>query len=201
MTTRTFDMQIKLLTLGDSGVGKTCLLLRYVNDTYSPSFMSTIGIDFKTKFINHDEKRIKLQIWDTAGQERFRTITNSYFKGCQGILLVFDVTDRTTFTSVRRWVEQIEANSDPTTTINKILIGNKCDMDGRKVSYEEGEELAKELNITYIETSCKMDINVTKAYTQLVGDIYNRIKDDNNPLSNSIKLTPVPKKTEKSGCC
>jgi len=103
-----FDMQIKLLMIGDSGVGKTCLLLRYANDSFSPTFITTIGIDFKIKNIELDSKRIKLQIWDTAGQERFRTITTSYFRGAQGILLVYDVTDRGSFNSIRNWVGQIQ---------------------------------------------------------------------------------------------
>ena len=127
----TFDMQIKLLMIGDSGksnncykingillylfiagVGKTCLLLRYANDSFSPTFITTIGIDFKIKNIQLEGKRIKLQIWDTAGQERFRTITTSYFRGATGILLVYDVTDRQTFTSIRNWVAQIQVVSN-----------------------------------------------------------------------------------------
>jgi len=91
-----------------AGVGKTCLLLRYANEAFSPTFITTIGIDFKIKNIQLDNKRIKLQIWDTAGQERFRTITTSYFRGAQGILLVYDVTDRQTFLSIRNWVQQIQ---------------------------------------------------------------------------------------------
>ena len=90
------------------GVGKTCLLLRYANDSFSPTFITTIGIDFKIKNIQLDGKRIKLQIWDTAGQERFRTITTSYFRGAQGILLVYDVTDRQSFVSIRNWIAQIQ---------------------------------------------------------------------------------------------
>jgi Ras-related protein Rab-8A len=108
-----FDMQIKLLMIGDSGVGKTCLLLRYANDSFSPTFITTIGIDFKIKNIELDSKRIKLQIWDTAGQERFRTITTSYFRGAQGILLVYDVTDRGSFNSIRNWVGQIQQVPPP----------------------------------------------------------------------------------------
>merc|ERR1711988_1069767 len=98
--------------IGDSGVGKTCLLLRYANDAFSPTFITTIGIDFKIKNIQVDNKRIKLQIWDTAGQERFRTITTSYFRGAQGILLVYDVTDRQTFTDIKTWSKQIEMHAD-----------------------------------------------------------------------------------------
>ncbi|KAJ1416552.1 small GTPase superfamily, partial [Ochromonadaceae sp. CCMP2298] len=126
-----FDMQIKLLMIGDSGVGKTCLLLRYANDSFSPTFITTIGIDFKIKNIQLDGKRIKLQIWDTAGQERFRTITTSYFRGAQGILLVYDVTDRNSFISIRNWVAQIQMHAD--VNVNKILIGNKCDVQDQRV--------------------------------------------------------------------
>mmetsp|Transcript_16388 Transcript_16388/g.19376 ORF Transcript_16388/g.19376 Transcript_16388/m.19376 type:complete len:174 (-) Transcript_16388:500-1021(-) len=154
-----FDMQIKLLMIGDSGVGKTCLLLRYANDSFSPTFITTIGIDFKIKNIELDSKRIKLQIWDTAGQERFRTITTSYFRGAQGILLVYDVTDRGSFNSIRNWVGQIQQHAD--VHVNKILIGNKCDMDEQRVvSTEEGQNLAKEYGIQFFETSAKNDNNV-----------------------------------------
>jgi Ras-related protein Rab-8A len=100
------------------GVGKTCLLLRYANEAFSPTFITTIGIDFKIKNIQLGGKRIKLQIWDTAGQERFRTITTSYFRGAQGILLVYDVTDRTTFLSIRNWVQQIQMVRHPIFTLS-----------------------------------------------------------------------------------
>lgn len=103
-----YDMHIKLLMLGDTGVGKTCLLLRYAYDSFSPTFITTIGIDFKIKHIHLDGLKVKLQIWDTAGQERFRTITVSYFKGAHGIILCYDVTDRDTFENVRHWIEQIK---------------------------------------------------------------------------------------------
>ena len=116
-----YDMQCKLLMIGDSGVGKTCLLLRYANDSFSPTFITTIGIDFKIKNIDVDGKRVKLQIWDTAGQERFRTITTSYFRGAQGILLVYDVTDRRSFESIRNWISQIQQHAD--VHVNKILVG------------------------------------------------------------------------------
>ncbi len=148
-----FDMQIKILMIGDSGVGKTCLLLRYVNDSFYPTFITTIGIDFKIKNIIVDGKRIKLQIWDTAGQERFRTITTSYFRGAQGILLIYDVTDRQTFLSIRNWVSQVQMHAD--ISVNRLLIANKCDMENRAVSLEEGEALAKEYSIPFFETSAK----------------------------------------------
>jgi len=200
-------MQIKLLMIGDSGVGKTCLLLRYANDSFSPTFITTIGIDFKIKNIQIDGKRIKLQIWDTAGQERFRTITTSYFRGAQGILLVYDVTDRQTFLSIRNWVAQIQMHAD--VNVNKILIGNKCDVqDQRAVSYEEGEGLAKEYNIHFFETSAKQDINVEKTFITIATDVKNRLIADGGAggggPAGGHKLSQANNAAasgKKGGCC
>jgi Ras-related protein Rab-8A len=189
--------------IGDSGVGKTCLLLRYASESFSPTFITTIGIDFKIKNIQLDGKRIKLQIWDTAGQERFRTITTSYFRGAQGILLVYDVTDRQTFLSIRNWVAQIQMHAD--VNVNKILIGNKCDIvEGRSVSTEEGEALAKEYNIQFFETSAKQDINVERAFLLIASNVKDRlVNDGNNGFNNAGRKVDVSAAAEKkkSGCC
>ena len=115
------DMQIKLLTIGDSAVGKTCLLLRYASDSFQTTFITTIGIDFKTKDVSIDGKQVRLQIWDTAGQERFRTITTSYFNGAHGIMLVYDACDRASFNSIRNWVDQIQQHADQ--NVNLLLVG------------------------------------------------------------------------------
>lgn len=196
-----FDMQIKLLMIGDSGVGKTCLLLRYANDSFSPTFITTIGIDFKIKNIELDGKRIKLQIWDTAGQERFRTITTSYFRGAQGILLVYDVTDRGSFNSIRNWVGQIQQHAD--VAVNKILIGNKCDMEEhRVVSKEEGMQLAKEYAIQFFETSAKMDIEVETGFTTVAREVKNRLLLDPARQNNGAKaVVPGKQAKPKGGCC
>mmetsp|Transcript_1364 Transcript_1364/g.2476 ORF Transcript_1364/g.2476 Transcript_1364/m.2476 type:complete len:254 (+) Transcript_1364:1243-2004(+) len=170
----TSNFPLQLLMIGDSGVGKTCLLLRYANDSFSPTFITTIGIDFKIKNVDIDGKRIKLQIWDTAGQERFRTITTSYFRGAQGILLVYDVTDRRSFESIRNWVSQIQQHAD--VHVNKILVGNKCDMlDEKVVSTEEGQKLAKEFGIDFFECSAKNNINVEQAFIGLGRAVKNRL--------------------------
>jgi len=116
-----YDFLIKLLLIGDSGVGKSCLLLRFCDDAWTPSFITTIGIDFKIRTIELDGKRIKLQIWDTAGQERFRTITTAYYRGAMGILLVYDVTDERSFHNIRTWHANIEQHASD--GVNKILIG------------------------------------------------------------------------------
>ncbi|CAE7383175.1 rab8A [Symbiodinium microadriaticum] len=170
---------------------------------FSPTFITTIGIDFKIKNIQLDGKRIKLQIWDTAGQERFRTITTSYFRGAQGILLVYDVTDRQSFTSIRNWVAQIQMHAD--VNVNKILIGNKCDMqDQRVVTTGEGEALAKEYNIHFFETSAKQDINVETAFITIATDVKDRMIVDGagvGPSAAGHKIVPGKPAEQKSKCC
>lgn len=168
-------MQIKLLTIGNSGVGKTCLLLRYANDSFSPTFITTIGIDFKVKMVDVAGKKVKLQIWDTAGQERFRVITTSYFRGAQGIMLVYDVTDRASFMAVKNWVEEIDKNADK--HVNRILIGNKCDVDekDRTVSREEAASLAKSFGMSYFETSAKKGTGVEEAFRTIAEQVVERL--------------------------
>ncbi|KAL4341336.1 hypothetical protein GQ457_08G012770 [Hibiscus cannabinus] len=122
-----YDYLIKLLLIGDSGVGKSCLLLRFSDGSFTTSFITTIGIDFKIRTVELDGKRIKLQIWDTAGQERFRTITTAYYRGAMGILLVYDVTDESSFNNIRNWIRNIEQHASD--NVNKILVGNKADME------------------------------------------------------------------------
>ncbi|TFJ85662.1 hypothetical protein NSK_003170 [Nannochloropsis salina CCMP1776] len=196
-----FDMQIKLLMIGDSGVGKTCLLLRYANDSFSPTFITTIGIDFKIKNLELDGRRIKLQIWDTAGQERFRTITTSYFRGAQGILLVYDVTDRRSFESIRNWVGQIQQHAD--VHVNKILIGNKCDMTPQRVvSTEEGQSLANDFGIQFFETSAKNDINVEKSFVTIAREVKNRMLVDGGPRATGGKaIVDAKRSNEAKKCC
>lgn len=167
---KTYDYLFKLLLIGDSGVGKTCVLFRFSEDAYNSTFISTIGIDFKIRTIELDGKRIKLQIWDTAGQERFRTITTAYYRGAMGIILVYDITNEKSFDNIRNWVRNIEehASSD----VERMIIGNKCDMnDRRKVSKERGAELALEYNVKFLETSAKASINVEEAFITLARDI------------------------------
>jgi len=174
--TRNYDFLIKLLLIGDSGVGKSCCLLRFSEDSFTPSFITTIGIDFKIRTIELDGKRVKLQIWDTAGQERFRTITTAYYRGAMGILLVYDVTDDKSFQNIRTWFSNVEQHA--TEGVNKILIGNKCDWkEKRVISEEQGQALADELGIPFMEVSAKSNINVEKAFFNLATDIKKRISD------------------------
>jgi len=173
-----YDYLIKLLLIGDSGVGKSCLLLRFCDDSFNPTFITTIGIDFKIRTIDLDGKRIKLQIWDTAGQERFRTITTAYYRGAMGILLVYDVTDERSFNNVRNWIRNIEQHASE--GVNKILLGNKCDMkEKRAVDKERGQALADEYGLKFLEVSAKSNINVEEAFVSLARDIKKRLIDGN----------------------
>jgi len=206
-----FDYLIKLLLIGDSGVGKSCLLLRYSDDSFTQSFITTIGIDFKIKTLKlwenkslNAEKRLKLQIWDTAGQERFRTITTAYYRGAMGILLVYDVTDRTSFSNVKNWIRQIEQHASE--NVDLILVANKCDCDDsgedlRKVTFEEGSDLAQEYNIPFIETSAKSNINVDECFEKIATNIVTRLDGEAQAkVDEKINLaTPNPK--GKSSCC
>ncbi|KAJ1964696.1 GTP-binding protein [Dipsacomyces acuminosporus] len=171
-----YDYLMKLLLIGDSGVGKSCVLLRFSDDSFTPSFITTIGIDFKIRTIELDGKRIKLQIWDTAGQERFRTITTAYYRGAMGILLVYDVTDERSFNNIENWYRNIEQHASE--GVNKILIGNKCDIEERRaVPKEKGQKLADELGIKFLETSAKSNTNVDEAFFSLARDIKKRLLD------------------------
>ncbi|CAH8841929.1 unnamed protein product [Trichobilharzia szidati] len=166
MAKKCYDVLFKLLLIGDSGVGKTCLLIRYVEDSFTSTFISTIGIDFKIKTIELEGKRIKLQIWDTAGQERFQTITASYYRGAMGIMLIYDITSRKTFDNIQRWMGNIQSLASE--DVEKLVVANKCDVsDRRVVLYEEGSQKAEEHGIKFLETSAKTGENVSKAFEEL----------------------------------
>ncbi|GJY16518.1 Ras-related protein RabE1c-like protein [Tanacetum coccineum] len=170
-----YDYLIKLLLIGDSGVGKSCLLLRFSDGSFTTSFITTIGIDFKIRTIELDGKRIKLQIWDTAGQERFRTITTAYYRGAMGILLVYDVTDESSFNNIRNWIRNIEQHASD--NVNKILVGNKADMDESKRSGLHFIALADEYGIKFFETSAKTNMNVEDVFFSIGRDIKQRLSE------------------------
>ena len=169
-----YDYLFKLLLIGDSGVGKSCLLLRFADQQYTDSYISTIGVDFKIRTIDLDGKTIKLQIWDTAGQERFRTITSSYYRGAHGIIIVYDVTDLDSFHNIKTWLSEIERYASE--NVNKLLVGNKNDLSSKRaVSYEQAKEVADQLEIPFLETSAKGAVNVEKAFLTMAAEIKNRL--------------------------
>nr|ACO11580.1 Ras-related protein Rab-18 [Caligus rogercresseyi] len=162
---------LKLLIIGESGVGKSSLLLRFTEDAFDPEHSATIGVDFKVKTITVQGNRVKLAIWDTAGQERFRTLTPSYYRGGQGAILVYDVTSRESFSNVENWLNELDTyttNHD----IVKMLVGNKCDLeDKRVVSKEEGQKCARKHRMMFIEASAKTREGVQLAFEELVENI------------------------------
>ncbi|KAK3854755.1 hypothetical protein Pcinc_038785 [Petrolisthes cinctipes] len=173
MAKKTYDLLFKLLLIGDSGVGKTCILFRFSDDAFNTTFISTIGIDFKIKTIELRGKKIKLQIWDTAGQERFHTITTSYYRGAMGIMLVYDITNAKSFDNIAKWLRNIDehANED----VEKMILGNKCDMeDKRVIPKEKGEAIGREHSIRFLETSAKANINIEQAFLELAEAILNK---------------------------
>ncbi len=157
------DFLYKLLMIGDSGVGKSSLLLRFASDQFEESYMTTVGLDFKIRTVEVDGKVVKLQMWDTAGQERFRTITSSYYRGAQGIVVVYGLDDKKSFENVKQWVDEIDRYAGD--GVVKLLVGNKCDVgDARQVTREEAENFAEELKMRYMETSAKTAENVEETF-------------------------------------
>ncbi|KAM8967461.1 ras-related protein Rab-10-like [Pelodytes ibericus] len=185
---------IKLVMTGDSNVGKTCILTRYT-DKLIPSYMATVGIDFKTKTINIDETSLKLQIWDTAGQERFHTLSVSYFRGAQGFVLVYDITNTVSFENTAMWMRDIKTKAGE--EVEVVLLGNKCDKeDKREVSKERGEKLAWEFGIPFFETSATENINIEKAFLILAEAIY--AKRSSLLMDHNVVNLREPKK--KAAC-
>ncbi|KAJ7445724.1 GTP-binding protein ypt1 [Mycena galericulata] len=205
MHTSEYDYLFKLLLIGDSGVGKSCLLLRFADDTYTESYISTIGVDFKIRTIELEGKTVKLQIWDTAGQERFRTITSSYYRGAHGIIVVYDVTDNDTFTNVKQWLQEIDRYASE--GVNKLLVGNKSDLTGKKVvEYSVAKEFADQLTIPFLETSAKNATNVEQAFLTMAKQIKDRMGSTSTPAGvagKSSTITPgqTMQQPQASGCC
>jgi len=160
---RDYDYLFKLVLIGDSGVGKSCLLLRFADDSFTDSYISTIGVDFRFRTVNIENKTVKLQIWDTAGQERFRTITSAYYRGAHGIIMVYDVTNYESFEHVEEWLNEVNRHASESTL--KLLVGNKADLnDDKKVDTDEAKKFADGLSISFLETSAKNATNVEAAF-------------------------------------
>jgi len=200
-----YDYLFKLLLIGDSGVGKSCLLLRFADHTYTESYISTIGVDFKIRTIDLDGKIIKLQIWDTAGQERFRTITSSYYRGAHGIIVVYDVTDIESFNNVKQWLNEIDRYACE--NVNKLLVGNKCDLVHKKaVDYETAKEFADKLSIPFLETSAKAATNVEKAFLTMAAEIKKSLQTQPNnkpggPQKQPVNIGEGKDLSSQGGCC
>jgi len=202
---RDYDYLFKLVLIGDSGVGKSCLLLRFADDNFTDSYISTIGVDFRFRTVTIDKKTVKLQIWDTAGQERFRTITSAYYRGADGIIMVYDVTSPESFDHVEEWLSEVDRYANENTA--KLLVGNKADLiEEKQVSEETAQRFADKLGISFLETSAKTATNVDAAFLTMAKElIKNREKTPGpapgnpKPGGGNVKLKHV--KAPKKGCC
>jgi len=182
-----YDHLFKILIIGDSGVGKSCLMLRFTDDTFNEKQLATIGVDFKVKYMKEQGKKLKLAVWDTAGQERFRTLTSSYYRGAQGVILVYDVTQRETFDNLRHWLEEVRTHSTNENAI-KMLVANKVDLvNDQMVTKAEGEEFAIQNSMMFIETSAKTKVGVRQAFEEAVFKILDTpsLLDGTAPLGNA----------------
>ena len=186
------DCVYKVLLLGDSSVGKTCFLLRYCDKTFQEAHLSTIGLDYRLKTMTlKSGKNIKLQIWDTAGQDRFRAITKNYYKGANGIILIYDVTNLQSYENVKNWINQIKDEANPNVII--YLAGNKVDVkdEDRVVKTVDGKKIADEYNLKFYETSAKSGINVNLIFEELVenvDEVYSKLEVPKKEVKNKIYI-------------
>ena len=194
-----YDEKIKLMVLGDSNVGKSSILTKYCKNQFLSKYITTIGIDFQIKYLNINNKRIKVQIWDTAGQERYRVVTKNYFNTSNGFIIIYDITDRSSFNNINNWMDQIESFIGK--EVKCILFGNKNDLDNKRdVQIEEGEELAKKYNCPFFETSAKEGNNIEEGFKEIVMEIIKDNKNSKVKRNNSIILKSKKVK-QKSNCC
>ena len=205
-----YEMMLKIVIIGDSAVGKTNIMSKYINNEFHEDSKATVGVEFGDKFFDVEGHKIKAQIWDTAGQERYKSITNAYFKGAKGALVVYDITRKVTFNSVDKWIADLRASADK--KVNIILIGNKSDLENnREVTKDEGLEKSKALGVAFMETSASNGDNIDKAFDVMIKQVYNIYSSDlksQDELAGSaeggqdISLGDVKKEdTQKKGCC
>ena len=179
-----YDMIFKIVLIGDTSVGKTNILSKYLKGEFDPKSRSTVGVEFGVKNFKIENNIVKVQIWDTAGEERYRSITNAYYKGAKGSLLVYDITNKKSFENVEKWISDLKANADE--DISMILLGNKTDLeDKRVVTTEEGKNKAEFYNLTFMETSALNGNNIQEAFNELIMDVYKR---NHELLENQAKV-------------
>ena len=207
-----YDLILKLVLIGDSGVGKTNILSRYNNNEFSLATQPTVGVEFGNKVIKKENKSIKLQLWDTAGQERYKAITNAFYKGSKGAFVVYDITRKSSFLNIDNWIGELKTNGSDDILI--ILVGNKTDLeDKREVSTDDGEKKAKQYGIAFCETSALQGKNIEHAFNILIDEIILEIdnakekemknnKNNNKKKSKGIMLnTNNDKNHKKKKCC
>eukprot|EP00357_Protocruzia_adherens_P019983 CAMPEP_0115021328 /NCGR_PEP_ID=MMETSP0216-20121206/30817_1 /TAXON_ID=223996 /ORGANISM="Protocruzia adherens, Strain Boccale" /LENGTH=204 /DNA_ID=CAMNT_0002393655 /DNA_START=44 /DNA_END=658 /DNA_ORIENTATION=- len=199
-----YDFLFKLVLIGDSAVGKSSILIRFADDTFSENYLNTIGVDFRFRTLGLDAKNVKLQIWDTAGQERFRTLTSTYYKGADGAILVYDCTNRESYNNIADWISEIRKHAGD--EINILLIGNKSDLEEEmEVTPDEAEVFASEHNIKFMSASAKTAFQITEAFETMARDliVIKKSQEPTNPEpTEKLKLEPKQKiKKHISKCC
>ena len=208
MEDESYEIMVKVVLVGDSGVGKTNIMSKYLKNQFREDSKATVGVEFGSKQFSVEGHQIKAQIWDTAGQERYKAITSAYYKGAKGAFIVYDITRKNTFETVNKWVSDITAAADKKITL--ILIGNKNDLeDQRQVTKEVGEEKAKELGLAFMETSACSGENLDKAFQMMINEIYKKNHEDisGEETENSmepgkdISLTKNNSTPQKKKCC
>eukprot|EP00826_Nyctotherus_ovalis_P019779 TRINITY_DN16145_c0_g1_i3.p2 TRINITY_DN16145_c0_g1~~TRINITY_DN16145_c0_g1_i3.p2 ORF type:complete len:197 (-),score=27.84 TRINITY_DN16145_c0_g1_i3:137-727(-) len=196
MDTADSYVRLQLITLGSHMVGKTSILTRFKEEKFSLATYTTIGVDFVGKNMVIDSTNVKLKIWDTAGQDRYQTIPCSFYKQCQGIMFVFDVGSRQSFTDINRWVEKAEQHAS--CNAMRYLIANKVDIDKREVTQEEGMALAVKYDMKYFEVSAKTGFNINEAIEYIVDDVFHNRQCDSPRKSQAIRSKMAGKQFK---CC
>ena len=203
-----YDKKCQLLVVGNSAVGKSSILRRFTQDKFNPNYFATVGIDFFTKDVILDDKVIHIKIWDTAGQERYKSLTQGFFRNAQGIIIVYDITNQTSFDDLKYWIQSIENNTNlQNKIIPAIIIGNKIDILEREVDNISAENFAKEIKYKYFEVSAKSGQGVDEAIKYLIKKVIEVIDKENKDenINKSIKINSEDEnnkdKLKKDKCC
>lgn len=194
---------LKIILIGDSCVGKSCLLVRYADDKFPEKYITTIGVDFRFKSEKYENKCVKVQIWDTAGQERYRSLAKTFYRNAQGVIIVYDMTNKETFDNIKKWINEAKTNIDGFDKIPKIIIGNKCDIiTERMISEEEIKLKEKEFEMKFVTASAKTGEGVVEAFNIVIKDIMKLIKTNKigNDKSDGV-IVNDNRKHKRNSCC
>ena len=195
MSNKNYDYLFKILTVGEFNVGKTSLILRFINDTFIETYMPTIGVDFFYKILDIENKIIAAQIWDFYSSEQFKRLPLGYYRNVLGIIIAYDITEIKSFEKLKNWINDIKMYAHK--KVRLVLVGNKCDLSNRRITEEEGKKLADELDAKFFETSAKTGYNVNEAYNFLIRDIFDNYKDFEK---NKIEIKNFNVINKKKGC-
>jgi len=206
MAEEEYEMMVKVILIGDSAVGKTNIMSKYLKNQFMEDSKATVGVEFGSKLFNINGHNIKAQIWDTAGQEKYKAITGAYYKGSKGAFVVYDITKKDTFDSVDKWIHDLKSTGDPKMTI--MIIGNKLDLEHkREVLKEQGEEKARSFGCAFLETSAFSGDNIEKGFEMMISEIFKKygndsIEDDDfGTVERGEDIKLEKKENKKKGCC